>query len=166
MFPISALLTTERLCGMTDLHNDAELQSVMNTIMGKVFKDVLQKIEDENQELIMEIVYYKRVPKVYPRTYEFAEAWSGEVTQLNNETVTEFGYDPAHMTYDPDFNIHGSLESGYIGKYLAEIILEGKSGNKFGNGWWREERDTWAPLLQIIDANIDNWVIESLNKYL
>lgn len=151
---------------MIDISNDAELQSVMNTIMGKVFKDVLKKIEDENHDLIMSIIYAPYEPKVYPRTYEFAEAWNGEVQQENNETVTEFGYDYSDLSFDPDFNIHGTLEGGFIGQYLAEIILEGKSGSRFGDGFWRKERDTWAPLLQIIDANIDNWVIESLNKYL
>lgn len=141
------------------------MQMAMRTILKDVYNYVLDKIEQENKELINEIVYGAGQPKVYERTYEFRDSWGGNVETKGNSIVATFEQDVNKLSYDPDNYIHGSLESGFIGEYLADIIYNGGSGNKFGDGYWMKQRDAWQPLLDAIDKKLDKWIAEGFDKY-
>lgn len=142
------------------------MKMAMKTILKDVYNYVLDKIEQENKELIDEIIYTRNQPEAYARSFEFRDAWGSDVNVTADGVTATFSYKPDNLTYDPEANRHGTLESGFIGQYLAEIIYEGKSGLRFGNGFWTEERDAWTPLLKVIDKNIDRWIEEGFNKFM
>ena len=43
---------------------------------------------------------------------------------------------------------------------FAYIVIEGKSGDLFGDGKWRKPRDFWHPLIDKLDSGQVNQIIE------
>ena len=150
---------------MININNPAQMQAIMNKICSQVLNYVIDKIIEENRELINSIVYGAGQPQEYNRTYEFRDSWGGNVVNTGKGITATFEQDVSKLSYDPDYNIHGSLESGFIGEYLADIIYNGGSGYKFGNGYWMEQRDVWKPLLDAIDNKLDKWIDEGFKKF-
>lgn len=156
-----------------DITNDATLQTLIRNDLKAVIDDVIDKIIEENKDLIDEIVYSQRVNPTYATemggqpTYQFRESWDGS-TKINGDKVEgEFKQNTDEnnpMNYYPYSYIHGSLASGYIGQALAEIIYEGKSGDIWGEGYWTQPRDVWTPLIQKIDNKLDDWIIAAFAK--
>jgi hypothetical protein len=73
------------------------------------------------------------------------------------------------MEYDSATFLHGSdfYQPTDVRGFLAEIINEGKSGDLFGEGFWREKRPFWDKSLQELldNGQIDRWMRESMKKH-
>lgn len=113
----------------------------------KAIDYVVQKIWNDNRELIRTIVYESYQPEEYERTGEFKEAWDTDVKRLGNFVRGEMKYDPRELTVNYNKWQHGSA---YLQQpmttYLAEVIYQGLSGDLFGEGPWTKKRDVWAAL--------------------
>ena len=68
----------------TGITNDAQLQAAIIADMKNVVDYVVQKIWNDNRELIRQIIYERYQPEVYERTGEFKEAWDTDVKTLHN----------------------------------------------------------------------------------
>ena len=144
----------------TGITNDAQLQAAIIADMKNVVDYVVQKIWNDNRELIRQIIYEGYQPEVYERTGEFKEAWDTDVKTLHNYVQGEFKYDPRLLTVNEDNGQHSSLVDGTpMTEYLAEVIYDGLSGAIYEPGYaknssrfkgqpWANKRDVWSALLK------------------
>lgn len=127
--------------------NDQEVQAMLMPALKEAIDYVVQKIWNDNRELIRTIVYESYQPEEYERTGEFKEAWDTDVKRLGNFVRGEMKYDPRELTVNYNKWQHGSA---YLQQpmttYLAEVIYQGLSGDIFGKGPWTKKRDVWAAL--------------------
>ena len=144
----------------TGITNDAQLQAAIIADMKNVVDYVVQKIWNDNRELIRQIIYEGYQPEVYERTGEFKEAWDTDVKTLHNYVQGEFKYDPRLLIVNEDNGQHSSLVDGTpMTEYLAEVIYDGLSGAIYEPGYaknssrfkgqpWANKRDVWSALLK------------------
>ena len=144
----------------TGITNNNALQAAVVADLKNVVDYVVQKLWEENQELVQKIVYDGYQPEEYERTNEFKEAWNTEVKTLNNFVQGEFKYDSRLLTVDTDNGQHSSLVDGTpMTEYLAEVIYDGLSGAIYEPGYaknssrfkgqpWANKRDVWSALLK------------------
>lgn len=127
--------------------NDQEVEQMLMPALEKAIDYVVQKIWNDNRELIRTIVYESYRPEEYERTGEFKEAWDTDVKRLGNFVRGEMKYVPRELTVNYNKWQHGSA---YLQQpmttYLAEVIYQGLSGDLFGEGPWTKKRDVWAAL--------------------
>lgn len=144
----------------TGITNNNALQAAVVADLKNVVDYVVQKLWEENRDLIQKIVYDGYQPEEYERTDEFKEAWDTEVKTLNNFIQGEFKYDSRLLTVDTDNGQHSSLVDGTpMIEYLAEVIYDGLSGAIYEPGYaknssrfkgqpWANKRDVWSALLK------------------
>lgn len=132
---------------LNQARNNQELENMLMPALEKAIDYVVQKIWNDNRELIRTIVYESYQPEEYERTGEFKEAWDTDVKRLGNFVRGEMKYDPRELTVNYNKWQHGSA---YLQQpmttYLAEVIYQGLSGDLFGEGPWTKKRDVWAAL--------------------
>lgn len=138
---------------LNQARNNQELEDMLMPALEKAIDYVVQKIWNDNRELIRTIVYESYQPKEYERTGEFKEAWDTDVKRLGNFVRGEMKYDPRELTVNYNKWQHGSryvsngeLHETVMTTYLAEVIYQGLSGDLFGEGPWTKKRDVWAAL--------------------
>ena len=144
----------------TGITNNNALQAAVVADLKNVVDYVVQKLWEENRDLVQKIVYDGYQPEEYERTNEFKEAWNTEVKTLNNFVQGEFKYDSRRLTVDADNGQHSSLVDGTpMTEYLAEVIYDGLSGAIYEPGYaknssrfkgqsWANKRDVWSALLK------------------
>ncbi len=143
----------------TGITNNNALQAAVVADLKNVVDYVVQKLWEENQELVQRIVYDGYQPEEYERTDEFKEAWDTDVKSLRDTVQGEFKYDSRLLTVT-DNGQHSSLVDGTpMTEYLAEVIYEGLSGAIYEPGYaknsarfagqaWANKRDVWSALLK------------------
>lgn len=143
----------------TGITNNNALQAAVVADLKNVVDYVVQKLWEENQELVQRIVYDGYQPEEYERTDEFKEAWDTDVKTLHNAVQGEFKYDSRFLTVT-DNGQHSSLVDGTpMTEYLAEVIYDGLSGTIYEPGYaknsarfagqaWANKRDVWSALLK------------------
>ena len=144
----------------TGITNNNALQAAVVADLKNVVDYVVQKLWEENRDLVQKIVYDGYQPEEYERTNEFKEAWNTDVKTLNNFVQGEFKYDSRLLTVDTDNGQHSSLVDGTpMTEYLAEVIYDGLSGAIYEPGYaknssrfkgeaWANKRDVWSALLK------------------
>ena len=124
---------------------------------------IMEQIRRRNVDEIELNVYRRGKPDIYERTRQFQQAWKVDKSKISGNTVSaKFHYDPDSMGYNPDALIpqHGSTDPawGDAREYLAELIYNGASGQKYGDGYWTQRRDAWEGLIRDIDGeDIIKW---------
>lgn len=143
--------------------NDAELRRMVMPGLKAAVDYVVQKIWNENRELVRIMVYESYEPEVYDRTGQFKEAWETEANIDGNVARGEFRYAPEKLSEVPPY--HASILDGEsITDYLAEVIYEGLSGAIYQQGYaknykpfrgqaWIKKRDVWTALNKKIGKN-------------
>ena len=144
----------------TGITNNNALQAAVVADLKNVVDYVVQKLWEENRDLVQKIVYDGYQPEEYERTNEFKEAWNTDVKTLNSFIQGEFKYDSRLLTVDADNGQHSSLVDGApMTEYLAEVIYDGLSGAIYEPGYaknssrfkgqpWANKRDVWSALLK------------------
>ena len=144
----------------TGITNNNALQAAVVADLKNVVDYVVQKLWEENRDLVQKIVYDGYQPEEYERTNEFKEAWNTDVKTLNSFIQGEFKYDSRLLTVDTDNGQHSSLVDGTpMTEYLAEVIYDGLSGAIYEPGYaknssrfkgqpWANKRDVWSALLK------------------
>ena len=139
---------------------------------------LVQKIWNENRELVIKIVYESYSPTTYNRTGEFKEAWDTDTTQnlFTGKVQGSFFYDPGKLTpgdNDPESPRYGqhvsAIDRMLMTTYLAEVIYQGKAGPAFGHGVesgvWHSKRDVWAQLEKEVGrSKLKIWMKECFDK--
>lgn len=162
---------------LNQARNDAALKSMLLPKIQEVVDYVVQKIWNENRELVTTLVYESYQPTTYNRTGEFKEAWDTktELYSLTSHVKGEFFYDPSKLTpgdSNPDSPRYGQHVSGIDGflmtTYLAEVIYEGLAGPAFGHGItsgpWASKRDVWQQLEKSIGKRkLKQWFQEGFS---
>lgn len=155
--------------------NDDEVVAYFTYPLKNVAKYIADKIWEENRELVQTMIYDSGRPKWYQRTYEFRDkAWKTEVPENPSDkdytAEARLYFDSSALTVDREKAQHGSPE-GYepyrdVRPYLAEILYRGLSGDLFGDGYWRQERDVWDKLNKSLGKRkLSKWLVEGMNKY-
>lgn len=145
--------------------NDKQLQDALMAPLKNAVDYVVQKIWNENRELIRKMIYDGYQPSEYQRTGEFKEAWDTDVKTVQNVVQGEFKYDPRLLTVDTINHQHASIVNDeHMTEYLAEIIYEGLSGAIYEKGYasesdrfagqpWTEKRNVWEQLEKWLGKN-------------
>ena len=146
---------------MVLLSNDAMLYSFFMSKFKKIIDQLTEEIYMMVRESIENKVYRPHIPKWYPRQRDFGGllgAWE-KLTKRTAMNVIEGSvkYDPENIFSIPSNFIHGSYYWTHsdIREELVDIIVQGKSGKLFGDGWWRRPRDFWSPVYKKIEGT---WV--------
>lgn len=146
--------------------NNQELEQMLMPALEKAIDYVVQKIMEENKEIIEQVVYNSYSPNIYDRTGEFKEAWDIETKTHGNKVQGTFKYDPDKMSIG-DGGQHSSIYQNDrdVRPYLAEIIYQGFAGDftgtkkanhagkkyaknnpLFAGEAWTRKRDVWKEL--------------------
>lgn len=169
----------------TQIRNEQELQNLLTDAIYNAVDYTMEKIYEENADLIDKYVYDAYTPQLYMRTGQFRNAWryltkrtSGlHIGQVGGGVLGKMYYAPELMDYVPEEAQHGtpSRESiltmnynedtwnelvsnwGDARDYLADILYNGNTGPLFGDGDWRKKRDAWTPLIKKLDTKIFKW---------
>lgn len=115
-------------------HIQKDLQSSMNDV-GKTVSNKTKKNIDEE--------VYMDDPAVYERTYQLRDSIKNFPAKVEgNEIIVEVDHDTDLIISIPEHYQHGSpdYEPNDISDFIDVIIHEGLSGNRFGNGFWRDKR--------------------------
>lgn len=133
--------------------NDDEVRAMIIPDLKNVVDYVVQKIWNDNRELVREIVYAAYSPVEYNRTGDFKEAWDTDVSSGGSAVHGVFKYAPDLMSP------HTSMWSGEdIREGLAKIIYQGLAGDftgrykyasdnpGFAGQAWTSGRNAWSRL--------------------
>lgn len=177
---------------MPTARNNNELKKALKVDLQKVVDYVVQKIWNENREVIRHTVYEAGVPAayyttaaeptVYHRTFQFLEAWDTIASSKLGHTAGgadargTFYYKPSEMHSgsarhnSESYGQHIGIADPYYGAssapYLAEIIYEGISGGSAWNDkshWSHKKRDAYSELIKVIGRrNLKNWIMDGM----
>lgn len=162
----------------SQIRNEAQLKQMFIPKIREAVDLLVQKIWNENRELVRTIVYESYEPTTYNRTGEFKEAWDTDTTQnlSDGKVQGSFYYEPDKLTPgddDPESPRYGqhvsAIDRTLMTTYLAEVIYQGKAGPAFGHGVefgpWHNKRDVWAQLEKNIGRNkLKSWMKECFKK--
>lgn len=144
--------------------NNQELEHMLMPLLEKAINYVVQKIMEENKEIIEQVVYNSYSPNIYDRTGEFKEAWDIETKTYGNKVQGTFKFAPDKMSVGSGGQHSSIFDGSDIRPYLAEIIYQGLSGDfglgeanrsgkyyaknnpLFANEAWAKKRDAWKEL--------------------
>lgn len=147
--------------------NDTQVTNFFTSEMKKVLDIVAEKMILKLQEKIDEKVYNSFTPTTYNRQMDnggLRDLWRANPSRRKGDKVSvKVKEEPEFLTHTPEEFIHGSNHSKKgddIRKVLAEFVLEGESGDLFGDGVWRDKRDFWTPFIDMLDDGEINTIIE------
>jgi len=140
-----------------------QMKSVMDMIVDDILKLLKKNIDKK--------VYNAFSPVKYERLGDnggLRDLWQEEKSKIvGGRVVGEVKESPERLILNQDNFQHGSKFKRQEGWYesdirdaLAEIVIEGKSGDLFGEGKWRKPRDFWNPLLKDLKDDKINQIIE------
>lgn len=115
---------------LNQVRNNQELENMLMPALEKAIDYVVQKIWNDNREIVRQVVYEAYSPSIYNRTGEFKEAWDTEIKVVSNKVQGTFKYDPDKMSIG-DGGQHSSIYQNDrdVRPYLAEIIYQGLAGD-------------------------------------
>lgn len=166
----------------SQIRNNEALRKALQPAIQKACNYVIQKIWNENRELVRTIVYEAGMPKEYARTMGFLDSWeytSEEHNPTSKDGYAKFYYKPNEMNIgspnpgDPDYGQHVGVMGDYYGRssrdYLADIIYHENgcrgAGPAFGEGYWRSARNAWKELNKRLGARlIKKWMKEGFER--
>jgi len=154
----------------TNVYNDAMLEDLLLIELQGMINEVSEQMLEKLQELIQTEVY-DDFPSMYQRqgmnggllgSFEKSDAniIGREIESLIDQNIMD-------MTLEPENYIHGSYEwhTDDIRDLLTEIIVEGKSGDRFGSGFWTRPRDFWKPFIELLEnGTCDTLLIKAAKK--
>ena len=109
--------------------DDDSLSSAITDGLKIAVQYVVDRILEENDSTILDVVYSTYSPSVYQRTGEFQKAWDTKVSSMKKYVEGEFFYDSRELTVDPEIGQHASVVSkDSVAEYMADILYEGAMG--------------------------------------
>lgn len=145
--------------------NDQDLTNALISEMTSIIDKVVDQLLEKLKIKIEEVVYSPFRPKKYHRQGDrgLRNEWDKTPAKVTGNVVqAEIAENPMKLTVGPEYFVHGShywepMED--IREILAEIVIEGKSGDFFGEGFWRQPRNFWEPFLKLLeDGTVDRMI--------
>jgi hypothetical protein len=144
-----------------------DLQSIIDEVTNWLYEVLLDTINDE--------VYNAGSPQWYERNLMkggLLGSFDKSDAIINGQKIqSKINHNPRSMVQHRSGNVddftHGSefWIMDDIRKLLAEIIIEGKSGPLFGEGYWREPRDFWTPMEDLLkNGEVDKQIEKAFDK--
>ena len=152
------------------IKNEIELKIMILNRMKPVIDMVVDEILESSKKNIDKKVYNSFSPSTYQRLGDnggLRDLWEEEKSKIvNGKVIGEVKEKPERLVLNEDLFQHGSRfwHENDIRDMIAYIVIEGKSGDFFGEGKWRKPRDFWHPLLDKLDAGQINKIIEKAFK--
>lgn len=150
------------------------MKQLLLPMLEQVAKYVMDKVKEENENVIQTVVYDAYSPEAYNRTGEFKTAWEtdSETITSSSKVRAEFKYAPDKLTpgsNDPtaeNYGQHVSVIDGFLmTDGLAEVIYDGLAGDIFGLGPWTKKRDAWKKLWDTVGSRkLKQWIKEGCDK--
>ncbi len=155
---------------MPAAHNDAELNLMLVAVFSSVIDELSQELLEKLKETINAVVYDPFSPSEngYKRLGEnggLLGSWDKSNTVVSgNQIQNEISEFPERMILDAPGFVHGSLyyEPNDVREFLSNLIIEGKSGPLFGEGFWRSSRDFWGEFIQLIEGGEADLIIQKI----
>jgi hypothetical protein len=147
-------------------------ETVLKTIMLNQMKSVMDMVVDEILESLKKNIDKKVYNSFSPSKNGYQrlgdngglrDLWEEEEAKIKNgKVIGEVKEKPERLVLNEDLFQHGSRfwYQNDIRDMIAYIVIEGKSGDLFGEGKWRKPRDFWHPLIDKLDAGQINQIIE------
>lgn len=129
---------------MVEVRNFKDLFKYLEKDIQDSMNDVGKRAEEIMKDKTQEVVYDAGTPEVYKRTYDLLNSIKGYPAKVEDgKVIVELGNDESLIISDPGNYTHGSYAytPSDISGFIDVIVAEGKSGNLFGYGYWREERN-------------------------
>jgi len=154
------------------IDNDIKLQAVLLNDLNSIIDEVTSRLLKNLQESIEKEVYNAGTPSSdgYSRN-KMNGGLKGSFERLNAKTTgltieSKVEQNPMSMKIDPENYIHGSNDwyTDDVRDILADIIINGASGPKFGKGFWREPRDFWEPFIKELNTNGNKFIREAFKN--
>jgi hypothetical protein len=156
---------------MPNFDNDAALEAFMLTTLQIIVNEVSEQMLEKLQDLIQSEVYDD-----FPAVYERRGMNGGLLGSFEKSDATIFGKEILSlidqnimgMDIEPENYVHGSYEwhTDDIRDLLTEIVTEGKSGKRFGGGFWTRPRDFWKPFIELVEnGTCDKLLVRSARKH-
>jgi len=148
------------------IKNETVLKTIMLNQMKSVMDMVVDEILESLKKNIDKKVYNSFSPTVYERLGDnggLRDLWEEEKAKIKNgKVIGEVKEQPQRLILNEDLFQHGSRfwYQNDIRDMIAYIVIEGKSGDFFGDGKWRKPRDFWHPLIDKLDSGQINQIIE------
>lgn len=161
-----------RLTGKIGIDNEQALKAVILLQMKPVVDYVVDEILESLKKNIDKHVYnsYSPVEGGYQRLGDdggLRNLWENKKSEIKDgKVIGTVKEEPERLVTNADLFQHGSnyWERTDIRDLIAHIVIEGKSGDLFGEGEWRKPRDFWHPLIDKLDAGQVNKLIEKAFK--
>lgn len=158
--------------------NEEQLKRLLMPKIKEAVNLLVQKIWNENRELVRTIVYEAYSPKEYNRTNQFKEAWETDVKTVDNVVEGSFKYDPRELDVVPGTGQHSSIiDDSAMTTYLADIIYQGlvgdftgkykyaKNNPAFGGATWTKSRNAWKELEdRLTRVKLKRWMEECFKR--
>lgn len=164
--------------------NDLEVYKMLTPQLKIVVDYIVQKIWNENRELVRLIVYEANLPSQYERTGQFKEAWDTNVesNDFTGNLEGEFFYEPDKLTANKSKGQHASFfRDEEMKEYLVDVIYDGLAGDftgrskgtkkyaknnpSFAGQPWTTKRDVWSKLVKKVGkTNMDKWVAQGMRQ--
>jgi hypothetical protein len=147
-------------------------ETVLKTIMLNQMKSVMDMVVDEILESLKKNIDKKVYNSFSPSKDGYQrlgdngglrDLWEEEEAKIKNgKVIGEVKEKPERLVLNEDLFQHGSRfwYQNDIRDMIAYIVIEGKSGDLFGDGKWRKPRDFWHPLIDKLDSGQVNQIIE------
>ena len=147
-------------------------ETVLKTIMLNQMKSVMDMVVDEILESLKKNIDKKVYNSFSPSKNGYQrlgdngglrDLWEEEEAKIKNgKVIGEVKEKPERLVLNEDLFQHGSRfwYQNDIRDMIAYIVIEGKSGDLFGDGKWRKPRDFWHPLIDKLDSGQVNQIIE------
>lgn len=150
---------------------DSKLEQQILKDLSSVLPEVLRQSKQLLTQTINQTVYSGKRPKVYERTYTFADAWQvGKQNKSAKGINQSLEYDYDIMVYDGNDYTHGN--SGIDRRPIMASILENSNINKtnsdFGgalNVKSNEKDNYWEKFKSQLDTEIYKYLDNELARY-
>ena len=152
------------------LDNDDALNALILVDLDSIIDEVTDKVLGALKEEIDKMVYSDGPPVIYHRYRDeggLRGAYIRDKVDVNGQTVSSgLDYDPSELFLNQDeehgIPTHGSDWKGQlwdVRDILADMVINGTSGLRFGMSYWTTERDYWEPFITMLsDGTVDKMI--------
>jgi hypothetical protein len=151
--------------------NDPQLQAAILRDLKDIVDEVTLGLLKKLRQSMKDEVYDADTPNWYFRYKDnggLLGSFFKSPTTINSLTVSSsVDHVPNSMVHNPKRFTHGSnyWTTDDIRPYLVDIIINGKSGGLFGDGFWRRPRNFWQPVIDMLtDGTADKMIEQAFNS--
>jgi hypothetical protein len=153
--------------------NDIQLNQILLSDLNSIVDEVMDWLNEKLLDSMQDNVYNAGSPQWYDRRQShgdgFFQSFNKNATATVGQVVTgAINHDPDLMANDPDTFTHGSHTKNFppdVREFIAQMVIEGSSGPRFGSGFWTQPRDFFGPMEKLFtDGSVDRQIEKALTS--